>query len=325
MAKVIRSKQNNQRINDNQQLVIRCVDAYSNFLRVKKNEVSKETVGIYEQVGNRTILPAIGDINIYELTTNDIRKLIDDFASCHSVGGTNHLYRHLKAFINWVWREYEPPTRNPISNVKVKKPASPPKQGITQEEVDKLLDVVKQTNFPERDRCLVMLLCDTGLRRSSIVNLKWGDVNLNRCELVVHEKDQQFHIKTFGQATCKAIKKYLMCLTDVKPEDPFWLSLDGSQCFEPGLREVLRRLCKMAGIPEHQYHDFRRYYALTLYNQTHDIYVVSRALDHKGVEVTKRYLAIDDRESAEALRVYSPMDKRYGQTGVKVNRNRAYL
>lgn len=45
----------------------------------------------------------------------------------------------------------------------------------------------------------------------------------------------------------------------------------------------------------------------------------------KGVEVTKRYLAIDDRESAEALRVYSPMDKKYGQTGVKVNRNRAYL
>lgn len=317
MASVIRR---NQRTNQSTVQIVRGAEAFEAFLRAKKIEWSKETYGVYASLGRRIFLPYLGTINIYDITSDLIREIIDEFSVDHNQGGTHHLYRHLKCFINWIWIEYDCPSRNPMTNVRVKSPSSPPKPGITQEEVDKLLRVVKHTTFPERDTVFLMLLCDTGLRRSSIVNLKMADVNVDRCELIVHEKDQQFHIKTFGQTTCKAIKKYLSCLEDVKPEDPFWLSMDGSRLMEPGLREVLRRLCKEADIPEHQYHDFRRYYALQLYNATHDIYTVSRALDHKSVEVTKRYLAIDDRENAEVARIHSPMDRRFGQTGVKVKR-----
>jgi integrase len=70
----------------------------------------------------------------------------------------------------------------------------------------------------------------------------------------------------------------------------------------------------------HHFHDFRRFYGKSLYEETHDIFMVSRALDHKDIYVTKRYIAIDDRESAESIRTYSPMDRRTRQTGVKVKR-----
>ena len=313
-------KRKNQRTTQTSEQIVRGAEAYEAYLRAKKHEWAKPTYGVYESLRRRAILPWLGTVNIFDITSDIIRDIINDFAQTHNPGGTHHLYRHLKAFINWTWIEYDCPKRNPMTNVRVKNPSTPPKQGITQEEVDKLFRVVKNTKFPERDTVFLMLLCDTGLRRSSIVNLKMADVDANHCELVVHEKDQLYHIKTFGQTTAKAIKKYLACLEDVHPDDPFWLSLDGSHLMEPGLREVLRRLCKEADIPEHQYHDFRRYYALQLYNATHDIYTVSRALDHKSVEVTKRYLAIDDRENAEVARIHSPMDRKFGQTGVRVNR-----
>ena len=146
------------------------------------------------------------------------------------------------------------------------------------------------------------------------------DVDVNRGELIAFEKDQQYHTKAFGSATCKALKKYLLCLTDVQPDDPFWLQMDGRALSRVGMREVLRRLCSEAGIARHEFHDFRRYYGKTLYDSTHDIFMVSRALDHKDIYVTKRYIAIDDRENAEAVRSYSPMDRKYRQTGVKVSR-----
>ena len=86
------------------------------------------------------------------------------------------------------------------------------------------------------------------------------------------------------------------------------------------MREVLRRLCSEAGIEMHHFHDFRRFYGLELYKSTHDIYLVSRALDHKDIGVTKRYIALDDLEDMEAVRAYSPMDRRSHQTGAKVKR-----
>ena len=121
-------------------------------------------------------------------------------------------------------------------------------------------------------------------------------------------------------STGKAIRKYLNCLEDTQPDDPFWLTLEGKGLDYSGMREILRRNCKCAGIPVHQFHDFRRYYALQLYNQTHDIFTVSRALDHKSIEVTKRYLAIDMRQDAEQARKLSPMDRMTKQTRIKVNR-----
>ena len=138
--------------------------------------------------------------------------------------------------------------------------------------------------------------------------------------IVVFEKNQQYYTKAFEAATCKAIKNYLMCLFDVKPDDPFGLHLDGKELTQAGMKEVLRRLCRQAGIPLHLFHDFRRYYGKALYDATHDIYLVSRALDHKDIYVTRRYIALDDREDAEAVRSYSPMDRTLRETGVKVQR-----
>ena len=170
---------------------------------------------------------------------------------------------------------------------------------------------------------MLMILCDTGIRRSSLTGLKMGDIDLKNGQLTVYEKDQDYHFKPFGASTTKAIRSYFDCLSDVKPEDPMWIKLDGCALSAYGAKEILRRLSREAGIEEQSFHDFRRFYGMEAYKATKDIYFVSRALDHKSVEVTKRYLAIDQLEDMEEARSVSPMDRRIGQTGIKVNRQRA--
>lgn len=299
-------------------------DVYSKYLRVKKTECAENTLKIYSDMGTRIYVPALihytgNDMN--NITADILRSILEDYAVDHEDSGVQFVYRHLRSFINWYWDEYDVPMANPMKKVRWKKVSAPPKEGITQDEVNKLLQAIKEhSHFPERDTAFVLLLCDTGIRKSSIANLKMKDVNLSRSELVVFEKDQQFHTKPFGATTAKALKKYFNCLEDIQPEDPLWLQMDGRALDYAGVREILRRNCIQADIPIHLFHDFRRYYGLQLYNSTHDIYTVSRALDHKDIEVTKRYLAIDDRDNAETIRSHSPMDRLTKQTRIKVNR-----
>lgn len=318
MARICRL---NTLISNDQKMTV--ADAYELFLQSRQTSCAKDTCQIYADLGRRVIIPDLTDLtnnNIYSVNTEQLRDLIARYERGHSQGGVRFFYCHLKAFINWFWDEYEPAGKNPIRKIKIRKPDLPPKKGITREEVDLLLEAAKGSAFPERDIAVLMILCDTGIRLSSLLNLKIDDVDLKRGEITVFEKDQNYHIKSCGSACTKAIKKYMRCLLDTKPDDPLWLKFDGCGITEEGMKQILRRLCRDAGIELHLFHDFRRFYGLELYRATKDIYFVSRALDHKDIEVTKRYLAIDKIEDAEAMKYISPMDQRKGQTGITVRR-----
>ena len=301
---------------------IRCI--YNEFLSVKSTLCAKPTVAIYRDLGERIYIPKLTQLTQDELsavTADDLRYIIEDYSAEHNQGGVDFIWRHLKSFINWYWDEYDVDSKCPTLKVRIRKQAVKPMAGITAEEIQLMIKSAKaHSNFPERDIALIMILSDTGIRRRSLLELKMGDVNTKDAEIITHEKDQRFHIHSFGSATNKAVKAYLNCLEDIKPSDPFWLKMDGVALTTYGAKEVLRRLCTQAGIPVHHFHDFRRFYALELYNSTHDIYMVSRALNHKDIEVTKRYLNIDELQNAENVRLHSPMDKKLHQTGVKVRR-----
>lgn len=298
-------------------------DAYELFLGSRQTLCAKKTYKIYEDLGNRHIVPSLTSLTdgyMEDITAVVLRASINEYAESHSTGGKWFYYRHLKVFINWYWDEHDIESVNPMTKVKgIKKPKTEPKQGITREEINKLLKAAKEQVFPERDTVMLMILCDTGIRLSSLMGLKIKDVNVAKSQFVVFEKDQDFHVKSFGTNTGKAIKRYLNCLEDVRPDDTFWYKMDGTPLSEDGMKQSLRLLCKKAEIPLHLFHDFRRFYGLELYKNTRDIYFVSRALDHKDIEVTKRYLAIDKMDDAEAMRAISPMDNK---STVSVNRKR---
>ena len=296
-----------------------CGKAYDLFLKSREVFCAQSTIDIYK-FQRKQIVDELDADYMEDVTPDMIRSLLAEFRKTHNDGGTFRLYSSVRAFFNWYWNEYDVSLRNPISKVQCKKPSFVPIQGISRKEINKILSAINTSSkFPERDRVVVNLLADTGLRRGSISRLRFKDVDVEACNLFVYEKDQQYHTKPFGKETQKAIRKYLKCLSENKPEDGFWVNLDGSQMNFDGIRQMLQRMETIAGIPHYQFHAFRRFYGLELYKATHDIFFVSRALDHKSVEVTKRYLAIDDAEDAEAIRAMSPMDNR---ASINVKRKR---
>ena len=295
---------------------------YSAFLRSKTLSCADSTNKIYKNIGEKQLIPALSRMGVQrfeDVTPDQLRTIIEDYDRDHNKGGVDFIHRHIKAFFHWYWLEYDIDGRCPIDAVQVKRSRPAPKEGITREEVEKILKACKEdAYFPERDMAMIMLLCDTGIRLSSLVGLKMKDVDPVHERITTWEKDQRYHYHAYGSACAKAIRKYLACVQDARPDDPFWLQTDGTGLSAAGARSRLARLCKYAGISAHGFHDFRRFYAMELYRTTHDIYFVSRMLDHKDVEVTKRYLAIDLIEDAEDARRISPMDR--GRTGITIRR-----
>ena len=57
-----------------------------------------------------------------------------------------------------------------------------------------------------------------------------------------------------------------------------------------GLRQVVRRICKKANLPEQSLHDFRRTFALELLKKGVDIFTISRLMGHTSLQVLSRYL-----------------------------------
>ncbi len=75
-----------------------------------------------------------------------------------------------------------------------------------------------------------------------------------------------------------------------------------------GLRGILTRRAKLAGMEPPSAHDFRRAFALNMLRAGADISTVQRRMGHTSLTVLKRYLALTDQDTRAAHAKGSPVD-----------------
>ena len=286
------------------------------FLRSREIGVrSKATIRYYKHILPRIIqwLESEHVTTWNQVTPELIREYLQSLKDKgHNQGGVHAYFRTLRALMNWVWDEYDLEVRNPITKVKCADRAPEPIAGITMEEVEEILAACRFNKFPERDRAVFCILVDTGIRKSELSNLKMEDVNVTESSITIHlGKGGKTRKVYFGKECRKAIRRYLSRLTDIQPHDSFWLTITGDPLAPSGLRQILRRTQENAGMKKvHEFHAFRRCFAIERKRNGDDDITISRALGHSSLEVTKRYLAFtpdDDRDFAMRA---SPMDNR---------------
>lgn len=248
-----------------------------------------------------------------QITTEVIRNyLLHLETKGHNPGGVHGYFRVLRAFMRWLWDDYDIPTRNPIDKIKCKNRPPTPIEGITMDEVQSCMEACNQTRFPERAKAMIAVLVDTGLRRAELLGLTFDDVRISDGRITVRNgKGGKFRIVYCGKECRKHLRRYIACLEDVKPGDPFWLTLNGEPLGLDGAREVIRRVQRQAGLSKiHDFHDFRRCFAIERKRNGDDDITISRALGHSSLEVTKRYLAFTNDDDRELALRSSPMDNR---------------
>jgi integrase/recombinase XerD len=165
-------------------------------------------------------------------------------------------------------------------------------------EIEKLLDAC-QDDEPEqtyRDRAIIYMLLESGMRASELCSLTDEDVELKNRRARLRGKGGKYRWVYWHIETAVALMHYLKHRRGGKG-GPLFRGIgstnDGERLSRDGLRSILRRLAKRAGItlPEGApVHAFRHTFAHRALDAGRDISEVSQLLGHSNVATTMRYL-----------------------------------
>ncbi len=138
-------------------------------------------------------------------------------------------------------------------------PETPPPV-IREDEIRKLLAVCERTGFDERrDKAIILLLWDTGLRRAEIAGLRLEDVDDEHDVLLVIGKGRRPRTVPFGQKPGKALTMHIAKARSQHPEagsEWVWLGRKG-RLTDTGIAQMLRRRAHEAGLGDIHPHLFR--------------------------------------------------------------------
>ncbi|MHB1162837.1 MAG: tyrosine-type recombinase/integrase [Chloroflexota bacterium] len=171
-------------------------------------------------------------------------------------------YQALRGFFNWLVEEGEI-TASPMVHMKNPHVPEEPPSVITENQMKRLLKTCDGADYADRrDRAIIMMLLDTGMRRSELAGLKVEDVDFEHNVALVMGKGRRPRACPFGRKTALALDRYLRAR--VKHRDTqlpsLWLGHKGGMTGSGIFMLILRRATE-AGLEGVHPHLFRHSFA----------------------------------------------------------------
>ena len=159
-------------------------------------------------------------------------------------------YRSLQPFWKWCVDEEEV-TVSPMARLKPPIVPETPIPVLTPADVSRLIGTVDGRTFRERrDRAILSLLLDTGMRRSEVAGLRTEDIDLLEATAVVLGKGRRPRVVPFGRRTTQAIDRYLRVRAAHRFADCEWLWLGRREArlTGSGLYQMVKERGTQAGL-----------------------------------------------------------------------------
>jgi integrase/recombinase XerD len=160
---------------------------------------------------------------------------------------------------------------------------------LTATDVQKLLSACQ---LP-RDKALILLMVDTGLRRAEVCALNWKDVDISSGLIhVVRGKGGKARSVVVGATTRRALLAYRRALNPDPANPVFQTQASGRLAFN-GLRSILLRLGQKAGVKVSP-HSLRRTFATMSLKAGMNPLHLQGLLGHATMEMTRHYVQMVD-------------------------------
>lgn len=245
-----------------------------------------------------------------EITAQELRRFLVWLEETgHNPGGRHAVYRAIKTFLRWYEVEAEPENwRNPIARVQPPRVGTEPLAPIPLGDIERLLKTCDKSFLGQRDRAILLTLLDTGVRAQELLDINLADVNLiNGTILIRQGKGRKPRFVYIGSVTRRAIRSYLKLRKDDLPA--LFVTDDGAKRLAYyGLRSVIVRRARLAGISPPGLHAFRRQFAITMLRAGVDLVTLSRLMGHSSLTVLQRYLKQLDEDLQIAHKHAGPVD-----------------
>lgn len=292
-------------------------DVYKEFILQKRLAgLSDATIIDYENIISIFIDYVGSSLRVDKLTYKCVSGFILDLYSRPLSKSTVATYiRNMRIFLMWVYKEYDL-SFNPG---KIKVPKSPKKlvHIYTDDEI-KLLFASAEVSIPwisARNKAMLALMLDSGLRQSEVCNLLHNCVDRERMVLQVTGKGAKDRLVSLGYVSLALIDDYLsLCPYHDSPY--VFLDRSGSSVSGNAIRIFVNRLKKQLPfeLTSHKLrHNFATNYCLDNIKRSgnSNVYDLSILMGHESIETTKKYehfaheiIAVENRVSHLDKHVY---------------------
>ena len=260
------------------------------------------TVQTYVRDAERFIT-SVGTRTPGSITANDVREYFITYQDGRSPKTVRECQLALRSFFRFLVQEGEM-RKDPTRDMKLAKYRVEPQPTYSESEVKRLLMVCDGKSLEGvRDRAMVMVLFDTGVRESELLSMTMPDFDKRRSRVSGKTGTRDVPL---GMATLQAVEKYIRRAGITAA--PVWRGKRGPLT-RSGVLQAVSRLCQRAGVPQKGVHAFRRAAAAQMKRLGMQDSDILEVCGWKDVTMLRRYISeVAGELAANAHRRYSPGD-----------------
>lgn len=273
-------------------------DTLTTYINAKRVEGRSETTLIrYQYIIERFLNHA--KCAARDVTTNHVRAyLSDEQKRGISEGTLDGVRQVLSAYFGWLDHERMIPS-NPMTNIAAIKSTKKVREAFSAYEIQQL----KQSCTSKRNMALLCFLLCSGCRVSEVCGLNRDDINFADLECVVLGKGNKQRTIFMDSVGIMTMKEYLASRSDNEPA--LFIGKRGERLQPGGVRDMLKKLARKAGVENVHPHRFRRTLITLLLNRGMPLQEVAIIAGHEKVDTTMKYYAIDKTRIKSSYQRYS--------------------
>lgn len=249
-------------------------------------------------------------LDVGSVTTNDVRAWLVE-RSEHGDGPRTlrRKVQAVRAFYKWLMRSGEVDA-NPAVNIEMAKMPKRLPDYVREQAMDRLLDEEADMNDFEtvRNRLVVMMLYETGIRRAELIGLVDRNVDTHHCEMKVHGKRDKDRIVPFGDELRRWIETYRQLRnSQCGSTEAFFVRETGEPLY-PSLvyRIVKHALQRVGGSAKQSPHVLRHTFASSMLNGGAELNSVKELLGHESLAATQIYTHVTFSELKNNYKLAHP-------------------
>jgi integrase/recombinase XerD len=260
------------------------------------------------------------DTPIARITTHDVEAFLGSL----KLSKKTVLNYHVGLSALWTWAvSEEVVAEHTLQKVERSKPEKRAVVAFSEADIRAMLSVLTTTKpyarpgkresthtIPnaDRNRAILLLLLDTGIRSSELCGLRINQTDLKNRRIRVMGKGSKERSIPFCARTGQALWKYLAARKDEAVNSYLFMTSEGGPLDPDRMSKLMYSIGRRAGVEDVHPHRFRHTFAISFLRNGGDPWSLQMMLGHSTMEMVKTYLSIAQADLDNSHKLASPVD-----------------
>lgn len=286
------------------------INKFTDYLRFEK-KYSENTISSYKR--DLSKVDKYIKKNFKTLSKNDIQAYIQYISKEENSSSVSRNISTLKSFYKFLEiNKYC--KNNPIFTITNPKKMQKLPKVLSEEEVNKLLDINLNTDYDYRNKAMLELMYSSGLRVSELINLNVNDIDLMNSTVRIFGKGSKERIVPLNNYASEALKNYILyhraTLFKHGENNYLFLNNHGNKMTRQGFFKILKKIALENNIKtDFSPHTLRHSFATHLLKYGADLRSIQELLGHSDISTTQIYTHITSERLQKNYEEFHPHGK----------------